>query len=56
MTEYESERERLALITDLRLTLKRIDSENAKEGKREYQMREIIEYLDEFAEGIKQHK
>ena len=51
-TEFESERERLATITDLRLEFK-----DAREGgKNEFTVAEILDFLDEYAKKTKIHK
>ena len=51
-TEFESEREQLATVTDLRLAFKQA----RKDGKNEFTVDEILEFLDDFAESKKKHK
>ena len=52
MTEYESERERLAAIMDI---IMRIRAAKAV-GIDQYSADEMIEFLYDYAESIKQHK
>ena len=51
--EYESEREALATITDLRLSFK---NEYKTTGKKDFTLDEILEFLDKYAEKRKIHK
>ena len=52
MTEYESERERLAMVTDLQLLLAQAE----EEGKPQVTAEEIRKALLEFAKSVKPHK
>lgn len=52
MTEYESERERLAAVLDIVLRIR----EAKAEGIDQYTADEVIEFLYQYAEDIKQHK
>ena len=52
MTEYESERERLAMITDLQLRLLAAKDE----GKTNYTTEELLLALLDVAKDIKLHK
>ena len=52
MTEYESERERLAMITDLRLEFQDLQAS----GKDSLTVDEVIGMLDKVARRIKTHK
>ena len=52
MTPYESERERLAMITDLQLRIRAAK----EEGKTSFTAEELMEALLDIAEDIKQHK
>ena len=53
MTEYESERERLATVTDLQL---RFMDMAAAEGKNSFTIEELNQALWDYAREIKQHK
>lgn len=52
MTEYESERERLAVIADLLLHFR----QKSKEGKENFTYEELSQDLLDYAEDMKQHK
>lgn len=52
MTEYESERERLANTMDIIMRIR----EAKAEGKDQYSADEIVEFLLDYAADIKQHK
>ena len=52
MTEYESERERLAMLMDLQLRLKQLE----KEVKTSFTSQELFDAIIEVAQDIKQHK
>lgn len=52
MTEYESERERLANTMDIIMRIR----EAKAEGKDQYSADEIVEFLLNYAADIKQHK
>ena len=52
MTEYESERERVAMITDLRLEFQDLQAS----GKDSLTVDEVIGMLDKVARRIKTHK
>lgn len=51
-TEYESEREQMATVMDIILSVR--DAEN--EGKTEYTSKELIEFLYTFIKDKKRHK
>ena len=50
--KYESERERLATIMDLRLAILELN----QEGKDNFSIEEIFAFLDEYAKKVKIHK
>ena len=52
MTEYESERERLAAVMDIIMRVR--DAKD--EGKDQYSADDVIEFLFDYAADIKQHK
>ena len=51
-SEYESEREQMATVLDIILTVKKA----AAEGKTEYTSEELIEFLYQFINERKRHK
>ena len=53
VTEFESERERVAASMDIRLDFKRDAAEKSKE---QYTLEEIYNILDEYAAKVKIHK
>ena len=52
MTEYESERERLANVLDIIMLIR----EAKAEGKNQYSADEMVEFLLNYAADIKRHK
>ena len=52
MTEFESERERVAAMFDFRLVI----LDGVEEGKTEYTSDEVLALIDNFVRSIKQHK
>ena len=52
MTEYESERERLANTMDIIMRIRQAKAE----GKDQYSADEMVEFLLDYAADIKKHK
>ena len=52
-TEYESERDRLATIYDLRLAFA---DEAIKTEKKNFTLEEVLDFFDRTAKSIKRHK
>ena len=53
-SEFESEREALATVTDLLLEIEKV--RNDKDAKKEYSLDEISKFLLKYAEKRKIHK
>ena len=51
-TEYESEREQMATVMDIILSIRKAEAE----GKKEYTVNEMIDFLYDFVESKKRHK